>query len=71
MQGAGHLRLGAAILPHPSKRAHGGEDACMISEQASCFGVADGVGSWAAKGVNPAGMLLPPVQAGATKRSLT
>lgn len=59
-QGSGHLRLGAAIFPHPSKQAHGGEDACFLSERA--FGIADGVGSWASKGVNPAGQQLLPLQ---------
>ncbi|WIA15770.1 hypothetical protein OEZ85_002385 [Tetradesmus obliquus] len=52
-----HLRLRAAgvSLPHPAKAKTGGEDAFFIS-RAGCggFGVADGVGSWAADGVDAA-----------------
>uniref|UniRef100_N1R3Y6 Protein phosphatase n=1 Tax=Aegilops tauschii TaxID=37682 RepID=N1R3Y6_AEGTA len=39
------LTSGAAILPHPSKAATGGEDAYFI-EHNGWFGVADGVGQW-------------------------
>uniref|UniRef100_A0A7S0QYV8 Protein phosphatase n=1 Tax=Pyramimonas obovata TaxID=1411642 RepID=A0A7S0QYV8_9CHLO len=44
-------------LPHPNKVATGGEDALMIHVRKSGGGsiaVADGVGGWNAKGVNPA-----------------
>ena len=35
---------------------YGGEDAFFISEAGGgAFGIADGVGSWAEEGVNPAG----------------
>lgn len=38
-------------IPHPSKSASGGEDAFFLSDHS--LGVADGVGEWAAMGVNP------------------
>jgi hypothetical protein len=43
------LRLvsGVCELPHPQKRATGGEDAWFIHEKT--IGVADGVGGWARK----------------------
>ncbi|KAM3299719.1 hypothetical protein ACQJBY_040961 [Aegilops geniculata] len=43
------LTSGAAILPHPSKAATGGEDAYFI-EHSGWFGVADGVGQWSFEG---------------------
>ncbi|KAM3299718.1 hypothetical protein ACQJBY_040961 [Aegilops geniculata] len=45
------LTSGAAILPHPSKAATGGEDAYFI-EHSGWFGVADGVGQWSFEGIN-------------------
>ncbi|KAL4419034.1 hypothetical protein ABPG77_010021 [Micractinium sp. CCAP 211/92] len=54
---AGQLRLAAAgaSIPHPAKAAAGGEDAFFVSTTGRCaFGVADGVGGWAAEGVDPA-----------------
>ncbi|XP_062205108.1 probable protein phosphatase 2C 71 [Phragmites australis] len=45
------LSSGAAILPHPSKVATGGEDAYFISCN-GWFGVADGVGQWSFEGIN-------------------
>uniref|UniRef100_A0A452ZRY7 Protein phosphatase n=1 Tax=Aegilops tauschii subsp. strangulata TaxID=200361 RepID=A0A452ZRY7_AEGTS len=45
------LTSGAAILPHPSKAATGGEDAYFI-EHNGWFGVADGVGQWSFEGIN-------------------
>ncbi|XP_044982082.1 probable protein phosphatase 2C 71 [Hordeum vulgare subsp. vulgare] len=45
------LTSGAAILPHPSKVATGGEDAYFI-EHNGWFGVADGVGQWSFEGIN-------------------
>lgn len=49
------LRAAGVSLPHPAKAKTGGEDAFFIS-RAGCggFGVADGVGSWAADGVDAA-----------------
>ncbi|CAI5725622.1 unnamed protein product [Hyaloperonospora brassicae] len=46
------LRLdsGACGLPHPQKRATGGEDAWFICD--NTVGVADGVGGWARKGID-------------------
>ncbi|GJM84396.1 hypothetical protein PR202_ga00060 [Eleusine coracana subsp. coracana] len=43
------LSSGAAILPHPSKVATGGEDAYFIACN-GWFGVADGVGQWSFEG---------------------
>ncbi|AQK65772.1 Probable protein phosphatase 2C 71 [Zea mays] len=45
------LSSGAAILPHPSKVATGGEDAYFIAAN-GWFGVADGVGQWSFEGIN-------------------
>ncbi|TVU30828.1 hypothetical protein EJB05_22472, partial [Eragrostis curvula] len=45
------LSSGAAILPHPSKVATGGEDAYFIACN-GWFGVADGVGQWSFEGIN-------------------
>ncbi|KAL5223496.1 hypothetical protein ABZP36_010135 [Zizania latifolia] len=45
------LASGAAILPHPSKVATGGEDAYFITCD-GWFGVADGVGQWSFEGIN-------------------
>ncbi|KAI9905471.1 hypothetical protein PsorP6_014374 [Peronosclerospora sorghi] len=44
------LTSGACGLPHPQKRATGGEDAWFIS--GNTVGVADGVGGWARKGID-------------------
>lgn len=41
------LVSGACGLPHPQKRATGGEDAWFV--QGDTVGVADGVGGWARK----------------------
>ena len=41
------LESSACGLPHPQKRATGGEDAWFISDDT--VGVADGVGGWARK----------------------
>jgi hypothetical protein len=41
------LVSGACKLPHPQKRATGGEDAWFICS--NTVGVADGVGGWARK----------------------
>ena len=53
----GELRLVAAgvSMPHPAKASSGGEDAFFVSSWGQgAIGVADGVGGWAAEGVNPA-----------------
>lgn len=55
------LRAAAAMIPHPSKREKGGEDAYFIytsdtgeksTARVSAVGVADGVGGWASQGVD-------------------
>lgn len=45
LQPALRLDSGVCGLPHPQKRATGGEDAWFISS--NTVGVADGVGGWA------------------------
>ena len=52
---SGSLRLAVAgcAVPHPKKAATGGEDAFFASNKHFAFGVADGVGGWAAAGVDP------------------
>ncbi|KAK9823555.1 hypothetical protein WJX72_003722 [[Myrmecia] bisecta] len=58
LQGAvNQLRLVAAglTIPHPAKMETGGEDAYFVSSIGmGAVGVADGVGSWAEDGVDPA-----------------
>ena len=51
-----HLQLIVAgtAIPHPAKSHTGGEDAFFVSEEYASFGVADGVGGWAAAGIDPA-----------------
>ena len=39
-------------LPHPDKRATGGEDASFVGADGLSVGVADGVGGWAEQGVD-------------------
>lgn len=41
-------------MPHPKKKDKGGEDAYFISADDSLVGMADGVGGWNKKGVDPA-----------------
>jgi len=48
------LCIGLSMIPHPAKRAKGGEDAYFISEDMKVIGVADGVGGWGDIGVDPA-----------------
>ena len=38
-------------IPHYKKRERGGEDGCLLEEE--IVAVADGVGGWARKGVDP------------------
>lgn len=40
------------MIPHPDKKSKGGEDAAYVDE--GILVVADGVGGWAARGVDPA-----------------
>lgn len=40
------------MIPHPEKRAKGGEDAAYVDD--GILVVADGVGGWASRGVDPA-----------------
>ena len=47
-----HFRYGEPNIPHDKKRAKGGEDAFLASSD--LLVVADGVGGWASKGVDPA-----------------
>jgi len=42
------------MVPHPAKRAKGGEDAYFISDDMKTIGIADGVGGWGDIGVDPA-----------------
>ena len=48
------------VIPHPSKAQRkyvlpphkGGEDSCFVDDDLGCVGVADGVGGWAAHGID-------------------
>lgn len=51
--GGVYLQCSSALLPHPDKRAKGGEDAFFTDEACGAVGVADGVGGWASSGVDP------------------
>jgi len=48
------LCAGISVIPHPAKRAKGGEDAYFFSSDMNVAGIADGVGGWADLGVDPA-----------------
>ena len=48
------LRSGIYSKPHPKKVEKGGEDAYFVSADDSVVGMADGVGGWNKKGVDPA-----------------
>jgi len=48
------LCIGSSVIPHPAKRAKGGEDAFFISQDMKTIGIADGVGGWGDIGVDPA-----------------
>jgi protein phosphatase PTC7 len=45
------FKYGSSILPHPEKEFKGGEDALLVSK--NVLMVADGVGGWADKGIDP------------------
>jgi hypothetical protein len=48
------LVSGGSVIPHVAKAATGGEDAFFVTDAGhGALGVADGVSSWAADGVNP------------------
>ena len=51
--GRPHILYGAAVIPHPSKRATGGEDAFFYDDGLGMFGVADGVGGSRRGNVDP------------------
>jgi len=42
------------MIPHIDKRDKGGEDAWLITSDHACIAVADGVGGWNKRGVDPA-----------------
>jgi protein phosphatase PTC7 len=47
------LAMGAANIPHDDKLLDGGDDAYFITNSViNAVGIADGVGSWRAKGIN-------------------
>eukprot|EP00026_Physarum_polycephalum_P011632 Phypoly_transcript_11870.p1 GENE.Phypoly_transcript_11870~~Phypoly_transcript_11870.p1 ORF type:complete len:325 (+),score=32.36 Phypoly_transcript_11870:183-1157(+) len=48
------FKSAATMFPHPDKEYKGGEDAYFVSDNGLAIGVADGVGGWASKGVDPA-----------------
>jgi protein phosphatase PTC7 len=48
------IAVAGCMRPHPAKQYTGGEDAFFVSEEYASFGVADGVGGWAAAGIDPA-----------------
>ena len=45
--------FGVFILPHPDKADRGGEDGFFINNELNALGVADGVGSWYSRGIDP------------------
>ena len=48
------LNSGVCMIPHVDKRDKGGEDAYVVSADMSLIAVADGVGGWNRRGVDPA-----------------
>ena len=46
-----YFNFGGSITPKPSKKEKGGEDALLVSKY--ILGVADGVGSWVLRGIDP------------------
>ena len=47
------FEFGTFILPHPEKVDRGGEDGFFTNVELNALGVADGVGSWYFRGVDP------------------
>ena len=48
------MNNGVCMIPHIEKRDKGGEDAYVLSDDTSLIAVADGVGGWNRKGIDPA-----------------
>jgi protein phosphatase PTC7 len=47
------FEFGNCLIPHPNKADRGGEDSFFINDELNALGVADGVGSWYYRGVDP------------------
>ncbi len=47
------FEFGTFILPHPDKADRGGEDGFFTNVELNALGVADGIGSWYFRGVDP------------------
>ena len=47
------FEFGNCLIPHPVKPDRGGEDGFFINDELNALGVADGVGSWYYRGVDP------------------
>ena len=47
------FNFGNCLIPHPDKADRGGEDGFFINDELNALGVADGVGSWYYRGVDP------------------
>jgi len=54
LQKSNVLHTGICMIPHIEKRDKGGEDAYLVTKDSACIAVADGVGGWNKKGVDPA-----------------
>ena len=60
-ENTGNMISGSAIIPHPDKANRiydlepklGGEDSYFINDSKQVVGIADGVGGWASRGVDP------------------
>lgn len=48
-----YFSIGVCMIPHRDKAYKGGEDAFSCSNDSCMFCLADGVGGWAKKGVDP------------------
>lgn len=49
-----HFEASAWMQPHRDKIKKGGEDACTKTKDDACMVIADGVGGWVKKGIDPA-----------------
>lgn len=47
------FQAAAAVIPHPEKVDKGGEDAFFIADDGLAVGIADGVGSWIERNIDP------------------
>lgn len=47
------IKSGSFQIPHPKKVDRGGEDGYFTNDTLDAFGVADGVGGWNKKGIDP------------------